>query len=61
MGSGWLSLAAPQQIPQLHSGLMQLRLAISDGTAHHGRNFIMLVTLNIMQHKNRAITRRQLF
>ena len=49
-----------KQISQLHSRLMQLGLAVADRASRDFRDFIMLVSLNIMQHKDQTIARRQI-
>ena len=38
---------------------MELRLAVSNRTAHHLGNFIMLKSFHIVEHKNRSIAGRQ--
>ena len=54
-----LRLAQLQKVTQLHPCLVELRFAIADGTAQHLGNFIVFVTLDIMQHKDDAVSRRQ--
>src|SRR5579875_4024992 len=50
-----------EQIAQLHARLVELRFAVADGAAHHLRNLVMLVALNVMQHKDDAVSRGQAF
>src|SRR4051812_10603673 len=46
-------------VAELEPCLVQLRFAITDGTVEHSGNFIMLVSLDIVQHENEAVARRQ--
>src|SRR3954468_16822465 len=48
-------LAQPQQVAQFHAGLMQLRLAVADGTAHHLGDLVVLVPFDVVQHEDDAI------
>src|SRR5208337_3519389 len=57
--SGFFSSARFEKLSQLHPRFVQLGLAVADGTSHHFRNFIVFVTLNIMQQKNHSVSRRQ--
>src|SRR5882672_4466126 len=49
-----------EDVSQLHSGLVQLRLAVADRTTHHVRNLVVLKAFYIVQNKNRSIARRQI-
>src|ERR1035438_2777087 len=48
-----------QKIPQLQASFVELRLTVANRAAHHLGNFVMLEPFDIVQHKNRSITRRQ--
>ena len=48
-----------QIIPQLQSCFVKLRLAVTNRATHHLGNFVMLESLDIVEHKNRFVARRQ--
>ena len=48
-----------QGIAQLQPRLVQLRLAVADRAIEHGGNLVMLVPLDVVQHKDEAIAGRQ--
>ena len=48
-----------QKIAQSGASLVQLRFRISDRAAHYVRDFVVLVTLYVVEHKNRPIAGRQ--
>jgi hypothetical protein len=56
-----LGLTLLKQVAQFHARLMQLRFTIADRTSHHLGNFVMLVTLNIMQDKDDTVSGWQAF
>src|SRR5579884_109500 len=56
---GLFGSAELQQVAQFHARLMQLRLAVPNGAAHHFRNFVMFVTFHVMQYKDDSVSRRQ--
>ena len=45
-----------QGIAQLYPRLVQLRLAVTDGTIEHGGNLVMLVAFDVMENEDQPIT-----
>jgi hypothetical protein len=54
-----LRAASPEQGPQLHSGLMQLGLAVPYGASQHLGYFIVLVSFDVMEYEDDPISRRE--
>src|SRR5260370_32600549 len=49
-----------EQLAQTRARLVQLRLRISHGTSHNVCYLVVLVPLDVVQHKNRPVARRKL-
>jgi hypothetical protein len=56
--AGWPSA---QDFAQPKSGFVELRLGISHRTIQNLSDFVVLVTFNVVQHKHRLVSGRQLF
>ena len=56
---GLFGSARFEEFAQLHPCFVQLRFTVSDRTTYHVGDFIVFVALNVVEHKNRAISRWQ--
>src|SRR6266568_2663221 len=46
-------------VAEFQPRLVELRFAVTDGTVEHGGDFIMLVSLDIVQHEDEPVACRQ--
>src|ERR1700677_1547368 len=50
-----------EQVAQFHARLVQLRLAVADRTSRDFRDFIMLVSFDVVKHKYHPVAGRETF
>ena len=56
---GTVAFVLVQQLAQAHAGLMQLRFGIADRAIHKSGDLVVFVALDIVQNKNRSVTRER--
>src|SRR5580692_5792615 len=54
------ALSFQQELAKYHSGLMQLRLRISDRASPDARNFVVFITKDVVQYEDRPVPCRKL-